>query len=210
MKEFNYFIKTLKQSLQTLPGVAAQIKMAPITRLKELSRKPNYESPRKSAVLILFYPDGNKIITVLIERAADKTVHSGQISFPGGKFEKTDQNLEQTALREAAEEIGIEPDEVRIIGPLTQLYIPPSNFDVFPFVGYSSSKPQFKTNHEVESLLEVDVETLAAPENCTSRTIKHLEAKNVEVPCYHINNHIIWGATSMIISELLEVIHSQT
>jgi len=206
MEDFNYFIKTLKYSLQTLPGVAAQIKMAPLTRLKELSRKPNNQSPRKSAVLILFYPEGNRIKTVLIERAADQTVHSGQISFPGGKFENKDQNLENTALREAAEEVGIDPEKVTILGSLTPLYIPPSNFDVFPFVGYSLSKPAFRTNHEVESLIEVDIETLALPENCTSRTIKHLKAENVEVPCYYINKHIIWGATSMIISELLEVL----
>ncbi len=206
MKEFNKFIKSLNISLRKLPGFEAQLKMAPITRLSDLKKYPVGKSPRKSAVLILLYPDKGEIKTVLMERAADNTVHSSQISFPGGKFENGDNNLQQTALREANEEIGIAPETVKILGPLTKLYIPPSNFDVFPFVGYTNEKPVFKTNSEVKSILEVDLKTLMNPNTLINKTIEHRTGGIFTVPCYFVQEHIIWGATSMIISELLEVV----
>lgn len=206
MEDFDKFIKYLTVSLENLPGFEAQLKMAPITRLKDLKMFKLKETARKSAVLLLIYPDKRKIKTVLMERATDKTVHSGQISFPGGKFEEEDKTLEQTALRETYEEIGIDPNTVKILGPLTKLYIPPSNFDVSPFVGYTNQKPNFKINSEVKSILEVDLQMLLNPETLVKKTIEHRTGGIFEVPCYFVQNHIIWGATSMIISELLEVI----
>lgn len=210
MKNFSQFIIALTVSLRDLPGFEAQLKMAPISRLNDLRNYPTGKSPRKSAVLILFYPDKGEIKTVLMERAADNTVHSLQISFPGGKYENNDNNLEQTALREANEEIGIDTKTVKIIGQLTKLYIPPSNFDVFPFVGYTNEKPEFKTNSEVKSILEVDLKTLMNPNTIINKTIEHRTGGIFEVPCYFVDGHIIWGATSMIISELLEVISLTT
>ncbi len=206
MREFNEFIKLLDISLKNLPGFESQLKMAPISRLRDLKKYPMGKSPRKSAVLILFYPENGNIKTVLMERAADNSIHSLQISFPGGKFENGDNNLEQTALREANEELGIAPQTVKILGPLTKLYIPPSNFDVFPFVGYTPEKPVFKTNSEVKSILEIDLKTLMNPNTLINKTIEHRTGGVFEVPCYFVQDHIIWGATSMIISELLEVI----
>jgi len=206
MKEFNKFVNALSGSLKNLPGFEAQLKMAPITRINDLKNYPVGKSPRKSAVLILIYPDKGNIKTVLMERASDNTVHSGQISFPGGKFENSDKSLEQTALREANEEIGIDTETITILGPLTKLYIPPSNFDVFPFVGYTYQKPVFKINAEVKSILEVDIQTLINPATLINKTIEHRTGKIVDVPCFFVGGHIIWGATSMIISELLEVI----
>ena len=206
MEDFDNFIKSLRVSLENLPGFEAQLKMAPITRLSDLIKNPGGKPPRKSAVLILFYPDNGRIKTVLMERAADNTVHSLQISFPGGKFENGDNSLQQTAIREANEEIGIDPETIKILGPLTKLYIPPSNFDVLPFVGFTHQKPEFKTNSEVKSILEVDLQTLMNPDTLINKTIEHRTGGIFTVPCYFVQDHIIWGATSMIISELLEVI----
>jgi len=206
MKNFEQFIKSLEISLKSLPGFEAQLKMAPLTRIEDLKHFKPTKSPRKSAVLILLYPEHEEIKTVLMERASDNTVHSGQISFPGGKYEESDNNLEYTAIREANEEIGINVNTVKVIGNLTKLYIPPSNFDVYPFVAYTLEKPNFIANNEVKSILEAELSILMKPDTLTKRTIEHRLGKIVDVPCYIIDGHVIWGATSMIISELLEVI----
>lgn len=206
MKQFNTFIKSVERSLQNLPGLEAQIKMAPISRIQEFNNPSSNGNARKSAVLILFYPDNGNIKTVLMERASDNSVHSGQISFPGGKYEIQDKNLKNTALREAWEEVGLKSEMVTILGPLSKLFIPPSNFDVYPFVGYTLEKPKFNTNREVESLIEVDIKTLIKPETFTEKPIIVRNSTKMQVPCYLVDQYIIWGATSMIISELLEVI----
>lgn len=179
--------------------------MAPLSRLRELNSQEMREDVRKSAVLALFYPKGNRPHLALIKRAVDQTVHSGQVSFPGGKMEEADMTLEETALRESWEEIGIQARDVTIIGQLSRLYIPPSNFEVFPFVGYVSKLPLFQTNHEVERLLEIDWEELSNPDNQVEKQIKHRTHGFFTVPCYYIQGEIIWGATAMMISELLDL-----
>jgi 8-oxo-dGTP pyrophosphatase MutT (NUDIX family) len=208
MKDFKKFINSVEVSLRKLPGLEAQIKMVPISRRQDFTNPIQNTNPRKSAVLILFYPDNGKIKTVLMKRATDNSVHSGQISFPGGKYENNDENLENTALREAWEEVGLESEKVNILGPLTKLFIPPSNFDVFPFVGFTSERPNFNTNREVESLIEVEINTLLNPETFTKKSISVRNETKISVPCYLIDNHIVWGATSMILSELLDVIRN--
>jgi 8-oxo-dGTP pyrophosphatase MutT (NUDIX family) len=203
---FEKFIAELQKRLvNNLPGEAAQLKMAPITRLIELERERTSVEPRKSAVLVVFFPDKGKVKIILIKRAVDQTVHSGQISFPGGKLEKTDKDLKQTALRETQEEIGLNPEKLTIIGSLSKLYIPPSNFDVYPFVGFVEQMPALKINREVQHVLEVDFDELRKPEICIEKPIFHRTGKEVNVPSYVIQDEIIWGATAMIISELLEI-----
>ena len=218
MQNYTQFIANIKNKLPKakLPGLESQIRMAPITRLKEITRK--FESstennellknnlPRKSAVLILFYPVNGEPHIAMIKRAADNSVHSRQVSFPGGKVEESDESLIHTALREANEEVGINSNDVHIIGGLSKLYIPPSNFDVYPIVGFADSRPEFITNEEVEHLIEVDFESLSNPQTKTKKTIPLIEGKEAEVPCYYIQNEIIWGATAMITSELLDVV----
>ena len=188
-----------------LPGLLSQLKMAPVTRINEL-KSPSNDNPRKSAVLILFYPKNNQINLVLIKRSLDNSVHSGQISLPGGKVEEDDLSYTHTALREANEEIGINSELVKIIGNLSKLYIPPSNFDVYPIVSVTNSAPVFKSNHEVQKILEVSLNTLISPEVCTHKKIQHQTGNEFVVPCYYIQGEIIWGATAMIISELLDVL----
>ena len=216
MKKFEQEIDRVKTCLQTneLPGIKAQLKMAPITRLTEISRSQfstehggtKAKFPRKSAVLILLYPKNNTVYLVMMVRAADNTVHSGQVSFPGGKVEKSDSSISYTALREAHEEIGVLPNTVDIIGKLTKLYIPPSNFDVYPVVGIVNSTPVFIPNNEVHKLLEVELSTLFNPNTAGYEKIYHRTGGEFVVPCFHIQGEIVWGATAMILAELLDVI----
>jgi 8-oxo-dGTP pyrophosphatase MutT (NUDIX family) len=216
MKLFDPEITRIKLCLQTkeLPGIKAQLKMAPVTRLTEIAKSQSSvehggtknKFPKKSAVLILLYPKNNTIYLVMMVRAADNTVHSGQVSFPGGKVEKSDTSISHTALREAHEEIGVLPNTVDIIGELTKLYIPPSNFDVYPVIGVTNSTPVFSPNNEVHKLLEVKLSTLFNPNQAGYEKIYHRTGGEFVVPCYHINGEIVWGATAMMLAELLDVI----
>lgn len=220
MQTFKSKISNIKSCFDNspLPGLASQLKLAPITRLAEHTipiaigthaSEWRGNNPKKSAVLILFYPKSDRIHLAMIVRATDNSIHSGQVSFPGGMAEKDDLSLNDTALREANEEIGIVSDSVTIIGQLTKLYIPPSNFDVYPIIGVTYSPPIFKSNNEVQKILEIDLATLTSPETRTHKQIQHRTGKDFMVPCYYIQGEVIWGASAMIISELLEVVNSE-
>lgn len=207
MKTFETFISQVKDRLQKpLPGLETQLHLAPITRLNELKKMRSPANARQSAVLAIFYPKNDEIGLFLIKRAVDDTVHSGQISFPGGKYEKTDANLHETALRETFEEIGILPEDITIIGSLSKMYIPPSNFDVHPFVGYISFCPKLTTNYEVEKVLSVSLSELTNPNVIQNKSIEGRDGQHYNVPCYFVQDEIIWGATAMMLSELIAII----
>ncbi|MBC8321355.1 MAG: CoA pyrophosphatase [Bacteroidetes bacterium] len=210
MQSFKSKISEIEACLlgNKLPGLTSQLKMAPVSRLTFQTENPPYRIPQKSAVLILFYPKNNRTNLAMIKRATDNTIHSDQISFPGGKVEASDSSLIHTALREANEEVGLDPDSVMIIGQLSKLYIPPSNFDVYPIIGVTYVTPIFSINHEVDKLLEVDLETLINPKTRKHKTIKHRSGNEFNVPCYYIQEEIIWGATAMIVAELVDIIRS--
>ncbi len=210
MPDFLTFIKQLTYNLALpLPGETAQMSMAPVTRKEALSEYPGLDRTKPSAVLVLFYHDQQQVKFVLIKRATYNGVHSGQIAFPGGQHEPTDPDLKTTALREAKEEVGINPEQVQIIGELTKMYIPPSHFDVYPFVGFVTEKPDFKVdNTETKEVVEVKLEDFLNPASQTVKTIHHRTGKDIEVPCFYLNNKIVWGATAMVLSELLAVIKS--
>lgn len=209
MSDFNLFIKRLQQSLaRPLPGQTAQMRMVPPTRQEALRDAGSKKNAKPSAVLLLFYPDDNGIRFVLIERAVYNGIHSGQIAFPGGQFDPTDANLRATALREANEETGIDTQQVHILGELTKIYIPPSHFDVYPFVGFVMEKPDFKVdNTETKAILEIKLKDFLNPACQTAKTIRHRTEAEITVPCFFLNNKIVWGATAMILSELLEIIN---
>ncbi len=198
-----------------LPGLESQMKMAPSTRNTEILKRETsaihhgkkLAPPRKSAVLILFYPKKDSYYIAFIKRAPDNSVHSKQISFPGGKHENADTSIVATALREANEEIGINTNSVKILGQLSSLYIPPSNFDVYPFIGTTNNTPSFRINQEVDRLIEVKIETLINKKTRTTRSIDHNSGQSVIVPCFVIDNEIIWGATAMIVSELIDILN---
>jgi len=197
------WITRLKKELdKPLPGIEAQMLMAPTLR-----RPPEMTLPmRDSGVLLLLYPVNDMLFTVFMKRTEYEGPHSGQISFPGGKFENGDISLIDTALREAHEELGIPPDAVEVLGKLSPLYIPVSNFKVLPVVGYLRSKPYFRTDpEEVKYLIETGLDELKNP-GIVKKELLSLGNETIEIPFYDIDNHHVWGATAMILSEFLEVV----
>ncbi len=202
---FNDFINHLQLQLrQPLPGPEAHLKMASASRLR-FKAQPN-EKTRRSAVLILFYPYRDQIVAPLILRPKYDGVHAGQMAFPGGRYEKTDEHLIRTALREAQEEIGIKAADVKVLGKLTELFIPPSNFFVQPVIGTLPYKPDFYPDpREVDAVLEVTLDELM-DEGIVGTTQLEVRGVSIDAPFYDIQGHKVWGATAMMISELLTVI----
>lgn len=192
---FRNFINRLEHQLgQDLPGEETQFSMAPFARIRiaEIEKK-NYD-PKKSAVLILLFPEGDSIYTLLIQRQDYEGVHSGQVAFPGGKFEENDIELKQTALRETAEEVGVIPADIQILGSLTDVYIPPSNYLVKPFVGFVSKKPQFIIDpFEVKQIIPVDLFALNDIKIVGKKVIMQSSGYKIKTPYYDIEGFTVWG-----------------
>lgn len=205
---FHTFTENLRQRLQNpLPGEAAHQKMASTARYR-LGIKPN-ERTRRSAVLICFYPYQHSIYVPLILRPQYDGVHAGQMAFPGGRMERIDENLTRTALREAQEEVGIRVSDVKVLGLLTELFIPPSNFYVQPVVGMLPYRPDFYPDpREVEAVIEVELNTLL-DETIVGDSQIEVRGVIVDAPFYQIQGYRVWGATAMMISELLMVMNSE-
>ena len=205
----NKFIKTLKQCLaDELPGKRGQCLMSPKVNNVEMSRKPN-KCYKKAGVLLLLFPYKDKLSTVYIVRTEDGGEHSGQICLPGGAVENADNDIIETALRETQEEIGTKKESIEILGSLTPLYVPPSNYCVFPVVGFCEVKPEFIPNpSEVADIIIAPLENLMNPNNLGQETIKNISTKKHEwiAPYYNIAGEHIWGATAMITSEFLTAI----
>ncbi|MEX0996715.1 MAG: CoA pyrophosphatase [Flavobacteriaceae bacterium] len=204
--EFNSFKKALLKVQNTaLPGEEVQLKMAPIERLQELKNlAQSQNNASKAGVMALFYPNKQQETNlILILRKTYKGVHSGQVGFPGGRFEPQDGNLTVTALRETEEEIGVPKSEIQVVKKLTEMYIPPSNFIVQPFMGFVENYPQFKAQpSEVEALIEIPLTHFLDDKVIVTKTLTTSYAIDIEVPAYHLNNHVVWGATAMILSEV--------
>lgn len=204
----NTFAENLKKylTLSKLPGVEAQLKMSPNVRNPHFESQSPNESTIKAAVLITIIIKEDSFKTVLIKRPEYNGAHSGQISFPGGKAEKTDKNIYHTALREAKEEIGINPDNIDVVGSLTTLYVPVSNICIYPIIGLTNKSISYNINqNEVAEVIETNIEVLFDENNIDkmSFTTNNLE---IIAPYYNVSNNKVWGATAMIISEFLEVI----
>ena len=208
---FDQFIEYIpKIRKQQLPSAAAHAKMVPKERLS--AQDPEYYkslNPRRSAVMMLFYPKAGAAHLALIKRNAYDGVHSSQISFPGGKVEPDDIDLADTALRETFEEIGVHPAEIDVVMPFTEIYIPPSNFLVAPFLGVAINQPVFNPNpQEVQLLIELPVSTFLDDSIVVNAELQTSYALKMTVPAFKVDEHIIWGATAMILSELKETIKS--
>lgn len=206
---FDDFLKYLpKIEKEKLLSTVAHQKMAPLERILSIqSIDYNKSNPKKAAVMMLFYPKNNETFLVLIERNSYKGVHSAQIAFPGGKFENEDTSIQHTALREMHEEIGVEPHCVKFIKSFSEIFIPPSNFLVFPFMGVVHFEPKFVPDEkEVSSIVEIPLRILLSDETVSSSNMDTSYAKNIDVPIYNFMNHQIWGATAMMMSELKEVL----
>lgn len=201
---FATYIAHLRERLKRpLPGASAQIKMAPDYRTDPSVASVQGKDCREAGVLALLFPADDEPALVLTVRRDHLPDHAGQISFPGGQREDGE-SLRETALREAHEEVDLLPDRVTVIGPLTPLYIPPSNFCVHPFVGAVSKPPGLQpTDDEVGAILRVPILHLLDPSTLV-REEWTLHGQSVEVPFFDVDGHKVWGATAMMLAELLE------
>jgi 8-oxo-dGTP pyrophosphatase MutT (NUDIX family) len=205
------FIMQLKERLSgPLPGQPAQLKMTFAWRAEQLRMNP--EPPpdaRVAGVLLALWHDDLEWKTVLIQRTQNpRDRHSGQVSFPGGKHEEADGDISRTAVREAHEEVGITPENIDIIGKLTELYIPVSNFVVHPYVGILHEKPVIIPQPgEVEAVYTPPVSHFRDEKNKSLRELRVGTGVIMKyVPCYLVENRAVWGATAMILSEFTELI----
>jgi 8-oxo-dGTP pyrophosphatase MutT (NUDIX family) len=202
------FVSFLRERLTApLPGKEAQYRMAFAHRVEELQKRLNPpDNAKKGCVLLSLWEEQGHWHTALIRRTENpRDRHSGQISFPGGRHDETDGSLAHTALREAHEEIGIWPGQVEILGQLTELYIPVSNFSVYPFVGLLKEAPSFQLQAgEVEQVFSP---TLSHFQDVASRQTADVMVGGQllvrEVPCFMVEDRAVWGATAMILSEFL-------
>ena len=186
-----------------IPGLAAQQRMAPQHRRFE--PEPG-TAVRESAVVALFYAHNGSPDLVLTLRSDSLRHHKGEVCFPGGGREDSDHTLRDTALRELEEELGLPRAQVRILGSLTPLYIEPSRNRVHPFVGWIPHFPTFSIDRvEVARVLAVPLSCLLDPSTQSSYEWERNE-QQLTAPCYRVDSVCIWGATAMMLSELLQVI----
>ena len=205
MKRMAINIEQFKTSLKKPAGLSAQLKMAPKLRDKELLLYNNDDIKSKSAVLVILYYCDNDFYIILTKRSTNLRKHSGQISFPGGRFDEIDKDLSVTAFREAKEEIGFENMDIETIGWLTSLIIPVTNFEVHPLVIFSKQKPKLKiSKEEVDCIIKASIKDLTNFKNIKrTRFGNSTSGRFLEAPYFEIEKHKVWGATAMIISELL-------
>jgi 8-oxo-dGTP pyrophosphatase MutT (NUDIX family) len=189
-----------------LPGRTAQFEMT------NIKRQIDYvvpEDARKAGVMLLLYPDAAQQMHIVFMVRTSKNPndpHSGQVSFPGGKLEETDDSMLACALRETEEEVGISPSDIRVLGKLTPLYIPISNFDVHPFVGFLAKAPNFVLQEsEVKSIIQLPIEHFLSPSQKGKTDMTVHQFTMSDVPYFNANGIKIWGATSMILNEFLAV-----
>ncbi|WP_339698929.1 CoA pyrophosphatase [uncultured Marixanthomonas sp.] len=201
--------RIVKVKKMELPGEAIQFKMAPVERLKELKEQARLkQNARKAGVMALFYPsETNETHIILILRRTYKGVHSAQVGFPGGKIEPEDDSLMEAALRETEEEVGVSRNVVTVLKELTEIYIPPSNFFVQPFLGLTNTTPTFiPQDDEVEALIEVPLSLFMDDKTLVTKKITTSYATNIDVPAFLLNGHVVWGATAMMLSEVRELL----
>ncbi len=194
---------------QPLPGKKAHHLMSPLPVDLERFEFDTQKIHLKGSVLILLYPQGKDAFFPLIKRPVYQGVHSGQIAFPGGKMEPSDADEIQTALREASEEVGIYPDQVRVLGKMSDLYIPASNFLVSPILGFSETIPQFiPEEREVARIIPTPLRNLFLPEFCKRKTLEITPNIKIDTPYFEVEKEVVWGATAMILSELLQIMNN--
>jgi len=204
---FNDYTNKLTDKLSNdLPGFSSQKKMIPEGRPHHIDAA-NIKNIKKSAVLLLLHKDEDEIYITFIKRVTDGSKHSGQIALPGGKFEKEDKNLSKTAIRETEEEVGVNRNDIKILGTLTPLFIPVSNYSVQPVVGSIDYKPDFVKNiDEVDEIYNVKINELKDAYTVCKTFV--IQEEKVIAPFYILNGIEIWGATAMILSEFIDIIQN--
>ncbi|GIK57790.1 MAG: coenzyme A pyrophosphatase [Chloroflexota bacterium] len=195
-------------ALTPFDSQAAHYLMAPLAR--PASRPAELPgAARIGSVLLLLYCHREELHLALTRRRDDLNSHAGQVSFPGGRAE-AGETLAAAALRETEEEVGVRPSAITILGELTPIWIPPSDFEVHPFVGwaYSGVRPSFQlAENEVAELLETPLSYLLHPDSRREGIIERQEYR-LTVPYFDVEGHMVWGATAIILSEFLERLRS--
>ncbi|WP_394758374.1 NUDIX hydrolase [Flavobacterium sp.] len=207
--DFSDFLKYVpKIAKESLPATIAHAKMIPPERIELLNNQDFSQIiPKKAAVLMLLYPKNKITHLALIVRNSYPGIHASQIAFPGGKVEDLDSSLSETALRETHEEIGVTAKKVTLIRAFTEVYIPPSNFLVSPFLGFAEEELSFTLSpDEVDEVIELPLYQFLDEKIVITVNMSTSYATNIQVPAFQINEHLVWGATAMMMSELKEII----
>jgi len=200
------FLESLEARLAgPKPGLGAQLKMVPDPRPGQTTYEAVQGTCRPAAVLILIYPSREKPCLVLTLRTSEVDHHRDQVSLPGGEKD-AHETIVEAALREAAEELAVQASDVRILGQLTPLYVPPSNFCIFPVVATAENRPKFRrAPAEVAEIIDLPLGVLLEP-GSVRREVWVLNGQNTVVPFYAFAGHKIWGATAMVLAEFAEII----
>lgn len=197
-----------EEILKGLPGTEVQWQMASSDRMINNFYGIPGPDTKVAAVLILLFPVSGSLHTVFMQRPDYKGVHGGQISFPGGKKESDDSDIIQTALRETFEETGVDPEEISVLNTLTPLFIPVSNTMVTPVIGWMNKKPVFSHHpREVVFLFEAEIKRFLDP-SITKTKSMNIHGTETSIKYFDYNGNIIWGATAMILNELLTILKS--
>lgn len=206
---YDQFVSSLKTALsKTLPGTDVQWEMASSDRMVTGFPRKRQSDSMLAAVLILLYPVNDNIYTLFIQRPLYNGAHSGQISFPGGKMESGDRDFTDTAIRETCEEIGLCDERLFILGILTPLFIPVSNIEVSPVVAFCSQQPELSPDSgEVVSVIEARLSDFIDKDIVKEKQML-IRNETMDIKYYYYNGYIIWGATAMILHELLVVIEN--
>jgi 8-oxo-dGTP pyrophosphatase MutT (NUDIX family) len=192
----------------TLPGVEAQLRFAPVPAHAGWRAGHFPPDARTAAALLLLYPAPAGPALALTVRSRGLTRHAGQISLPGGATE-AGETLAQAALREASEEIGVDPASVRILGELTPVHVLVSGFTLHPVVGVTDGRPDFRAAPaEVEAILEISLDDLRDASRIRQGT-RVREGVVVEYPYFDVLGHQVWGATAMVLGEFICVLGDQ-
>ena len=195
---FEDVVSAAESGLARLPGVDAQLRMAPVPRG---GWKPGFapDQAKPAAALLLVYPADGRAVILLTKRASALPNHAGQVSLPGGALDRGE-SIEDAALREAEEEVGLARGGVRLIGRLTPLHIPVSGFVLHPVVGVAASRPVMRPEPgEVDRIIEAPVRDLLDPAR-HHRVNRAIGAYEFEMPYFDLDGEQVWGATAMVLA----------
>lgn len=205
---FDELTRFLEKRIQlSMPGDDAHQIMKPVLSNGAPLKLKHATPPRKGGVLILLYEDEGEIRFPLIQRPNYEGIHSGQMALPGGRFEVEDKDQYQTALREADEEIGIRRESIEIIGSLSEFFVAASNYMVLPVIGKVSYVPKFTPEpREVHDIVTPPLSHLIDPSRLKEKEITVREGFKMQCPYFDLEGRTVWGATAMMLSEMVEIL----